>query len=323
LQWRGAWSAEVNYAIDDAVQYASNAYVAIQPSTDFIPNIQPEFWSLLASGIVWRGDWEDATDYNASDAVRRNGSAYIALEASTGQDPATSGFWSLLVQKADKGDKGDKGDQGAQGVAGAKGDQGPQGVAGAKGDKGDQGSQGAAGAAGAKGDKGDQGPQGTAGADGATGAQGATGPAGTTGQVGYVVFGTTALPLAGVDFVSVPGLSVTISVPANAFVLINSTGGIQTSSAVSTGFSSIDVALGVDGLLPTNGSHHRVIAANTAGVPNNIVYWSLSTLAPLTQGNHTIAVFAKNNGGGSSAATVSGDSNSIFQGTLNVAILKQ
>ncbi len=59
LAWQGAWSSANNYAVDDAVQFAGRAYVALQASTSGAPkNPASELILLVAAcrrpGVAWR-----------------------------------------------------------------------------------------------------------------------------------------------------------------------------------------------------------------------------------------------------------------------------
>ena len=114
-------------------------------------------------------------------------------------------------------------------------------------------------------------------------------------------------------------LSTTVNVPANSEVFISTDGGIGTTSNSSTGFSIVDVIIGVDDQVA---QFRRVIAANTTGLTNMIAYWSFAVSRTLTAGQHTIEVAAKS-GGFSSDATVSGDGSSVLQGQLTVMIINK
>jgi hypothetical protein len=157
----------VDYAKDEAVQFAGKAYVALQPSGSGNPRnpvSEPTFWSLLVAGPNWMGNWDAGVSYAVNDAVSRNGSSYIAVAASTDRDPASASmFWSLLTSKGDKGDTGATGSTGATGAQGSKGDTG---ATGPQGPKGDPGATGVTGPQGPVGITGPQGPPGPQGADG-------------------------------------------------------------------------------------------------------------------------------------------------------------
>ncbi|MBL0214092.1 MAG: hypothetical protein IPQ07_09415 [Myxococcales bacterium] len=151
---------------------------------------------------------------------------------------------------------------------------------------------------------------------------GTQGPAGTTGQLGASGFGTSSLTVTpATAFTLIPGLTATVSVPANAVVQISTDGALATTSTATTGFSTVDVAIQIDGNLLANGGYRRVIAANTTGLTGAFAAWNLTSLATLAPGSHTITVVAAGVGQGSDA-TVSGSNTSVNQGTLNVVVLK-
>jgi hypothetical protein len=120
----------------------------------------------------------------------------------------------------------------------------------------------------------------------------------------------------------VPGVSWTLEVPANSVVVVAADGGIETSSAASTGFSIIDMALAVDGSFPLNPPFKRVIAANTTGLVQVIANWSFTQALTLPPGVHTLQVFTRGAGSGTSAI-VSGDSSSVLQVKMTVTVLNQ
>jgi hypothetical protein len=148
---------------------------------------------------------------------------------------------------------------------------------------------------------------------------------GNFGQAGASVFGTSSLTVTPATVQTViPGLTTTITVPAGAVVLLTSVGALSTTSAVANGFSAVDVLLSTDGVAIPNGGFQRVIAANTAGVPNGMITgWSLSAVVTVAAGSHTFAVRAAGvNVAGAANATVSGDGTSPNQGTLTAVVLK-
>lgn len=203
--------------------------------------------------------------------------------------------------------KGDTGTTGAAGPAGATGPAGPT------------GSTGPAGPTGTTGATGPQGPQ------GAVGLTGPPGPAGTTGQIGHSAFGTASVTISPTTSTPtlIPGLSRTTTVPVNSVVLITSSGGLQTNSATSAGFSVVDVYILINGTIAANAGYQRVYAANTSGVTGVLAYWSLSLAVTLPAGDNTISVVASGVSlGGSSDAEVSGDNTSVRQGALTTVVLK-
>ncbi len=226
--------------------------------------------------------------------------------------------WSQTGPKGPAGATGPAGPQGpagAVGPQGAKGDTGVTGPQGPKGDTGDQGPAGPAGPPGAKGDTGDTGPAGP------QGDPGPAGPAGTTGQTSATVVGTDGLAVApSTPLTQVPGLSQTVTVPANGLVLISTHGGMVCASTSPSGFSFVQLGVRVDGAV-VRGMGQLVVPANTASsVGFSIQNWALEGTVPLTAGQHTISVTVNGTGVGDSAL-VSGGPASLAVGTLTVTIL--
>lgn len=167
---------------------------------------------------------------------------------------------------------------------------------------------------------GPQGPQGIQGPAGAAGATGATGPAGTTGQSANTVFSTGQLVLtaAVTSYTLIPGLTQTITVPANAKVYVSTNGGFQ-NAGTGTTYAAADFAVFVDGA--ASSVQRQVVAANTSGLGQIMSQWTLSGAFSLAAGSHTIQVRAKD-AGGSADANVAG-TNDLIKGNLTVLIIKE
>jgi hypothetical protein len=170
------------------------------------------------------------------------------------------------------------------------------------------GPRGATGPQGATGPHGTTGPQGTTGPGGATGLQG---PSGTTGQSATTVFSTAGLPPTS-TLTLVPGLTQTVTVPANAATYIATTGSI----AVSSGTLVADLEIFVDGAPVAT---QRV--SKTASGGDLYAGWSISLARQLSAGPHTIDVRAAQSGAAS--GSVGGAAGSGTQGALTVMFLKQ
>lgn len=198
------------------------------------------------------------------------------------------------------------------GGAGTPGPQGPAGPAGATGPQGATGAQGPIGATGAAGATGPQGP---------AGAAGAQGPAGTTGQFAATVYTTSQLQLttAMTTYTLVPGLTQTITVPANAKVYISSDGGFQNANTgVNHGVA--DFAIFIDGTAST--LQRRVPAANSASLGQIIAQWSLSSVFNMTAGSHTIQLRAKY-AEGTAQLNIGSASADLIKGNLSILIIKE
>lgn len=164
------------------------------------------------------------------------------------------------------------------------------------------------------------GPQGPAGVQGLQGDPGPQGPAGTAGQYAGTVFSTGQLVLGeGVTtYTLIPGLSQTITVPANAKVYVSTNGGFQ-NSGIGTSYAAADFAIYVDGV--ASSIQRRVIAANSSSLGQIISQWTLSGVFNLSVGSHTIQVRARD-AGGTADGNVGGMSD-LIKGNLTVLIIKE
>ncbi|HEY4058324.1 MAG TPA: hypothetical protein VGM39_17045 [Kofleriaceae bacterium] len=204
---------------------------------------------------------------------------------------------------------GTDGAPGAPGAPGAKGDQGTSGAQGIQGPKGDQGLQGIQGIQGPKGDKGD------------TGATGPAGSGGTNGQLATSIYGTGTLTATTGIYTVIPNMTTTLTIPATGIAYVATDGGVTTTSTSTTGYSTVDIVLVVDGTLLSQGGYRRIHAANTGGLTSIGANWSFSAVVPLTAGSHTIAVYGRYVAG--SDATIGGNASSVNQPTMSVLVLKQ
>jgi hypothetical protein len=142
----------------------------------------------------------------------------------------------------------------------------------------------------------------------------------TSGQISASVYGTSFAVSTefSTTYTLVPGLTQTISVPANCRVIISTNGGIQCVAA-GTAFAAVDIGIHVDGVASPQGGQQRVIASNTPAVGNMITYWSLTKTYNLSAGSHTIDVRFKD-AGGNADGNVSG-TDPLIQATLTVTII--
>jgi len=152
----------------------------------------------------------------------------------------------------------------------------------------------------------------------------------SSGPLSAIAYGTATLNVtAGQAFTLIPGLSVTITMPANPIVYVSADGGAYTTSEDGDGFSGIFVGLAVDGIpevvdVPTN--QEPLTMLNNAGVTENIGHWSLSEVFPLgtfaAGSTHTFQVGAQGGGIGATAV-VSGlyDLDPALAGTISVLVM--
>ncbi|MBI3133057.1 MAG: hypothetical protein HYZ14_00135 [Bacteroidetes bacterium] len=142
----------------------------------------------------------------------------------------------------------------------------------------------------------------------------------TTGQMSTSVFGTAqAVALVSTTtYTLIPGLTQTISVPANCRVIISTDGGVQCAAA-GVAFAAVDIGIHVDGVASPQGGQKEIVASNTDAVGNMLAYWSMSKTYTLSAGTHTIDVRYRD-AGGSADGNVSG-TDPLIQGTLTVTII--
>lgn len=191
-----------------------------------------------------------------------------------------------------------------------------QGLTGPAGATGPTGPSGATGLSGAIGATGPAGPSGATGPAGVTGPAGATGPAGTTGQDAKTAFGTGGVfPVDTVNFVPLPGLSLTLNVPSDAMVYIATDGGVAMSGL---GKASADVAVFVDGAR-TQGGLRRVSVAEAT---TDFDTWAISLSLQLPAGTHTVDVRTRY-GSGTGSVMVGARGGLLLQGELTALILKK
>ena len=140
------------------------------------------------------------------------------------------------------------------------------------------------------------------------------------GQSSTTAVGDSVLNLSGASagsYTLVPGLLLTVNVPAGSIVLIATEGGIETNS---TTYQSVDVALFIDNLGPL-GPFRRFTLVSSPYQP--VSYWSMSVAGELSAGSHTIEVRARNVNVVPGTASVSGDSSSPRLGLLRVMVIKK
>jgi len=147
-------------------------------------------------------------------------------------------------------------------------------------------------------------------------------PSSTSGQNISDSYGTGQITLtaASTSYTVVPGLSQTITVPANAKVYVHTNGGIQTVGTGTT-YGVADFAIHVDGAVSGPAGSQIVVSANTSGLGNMLDNWSFGKSYTLTPGTHTIDVRVRD-GSGSADVNVSG-TNPLIQGVMTIIIIKQ
>lgn len=127
------------------------------------------------------------------------------------------------------------------------------------------------------------------------------------------------------SFSALSGLTKTITLSSPAKVYLRTDGGIQTTSNSSSGYSTVDIVLTMNGNILADGGYKRISALNNAGLKGQMANWSMATYASSTSGQYdlpagtyTFQVEARKVAG--SNATVGGDNSSVLEGVLQVII---
>ena len=139
----------------------------------------------------------------------------------------------------------------------------------------------------------------------------------------YFSTGSLSVVTATTSFTLIPGMTATVTVPANCNVLVTADVGIITNSTSATNYSATDIALVVDGSTLTNGGYRRIYTVNnTTNVPV-AQQAAISQSLNLSAGIHTIELNALGANKGGASATVGGDNTSALQGEMTITIIKR
>jgi hypothetical protein len=104
--------------------------------------------------------------------------------------------------------------------------------------------------------------------------------------------------------------------------LVNTYGGLTTSGTGGNNGVTVDIAIGIDGTVPSNGSIQAVAALTYASI-HGYGNWSINQPYSLSAGSHTFTIYGRLVNNNSSTAVVSGASGADTQGVLTVSFLKQ
>jgi hypothetical protein len=88
FNWRGAWTPNTTYVIDDIVKVGANTYVCVENHTSTTAEsvwlaTDASKWSLHAEGVNHRGDWTGSTFYNKNDIVKYGNTQYRVVNSFT------------------------------------------------------------------------------------------------------------------------------------------------------------------------------------------------------------------------------------------------
>jgi hypothetical protein len=97
IKYRGSWSENVRYILNDVVKFGASLYICALPHTS-TSVFEDNRWFLFTAGFEFDGIWSGSVEYQIGDVTRYGGYLYIATVRNTGQVPTgTSGNWDLLA----------------------------------------------------------------------------------------------------------------------------------------------------------------------------------------------------------------------------------
>jgi hypothetical protein len=100
FQFKGDWSASVEYQFNDVVTYKGVAYVYISTAkTTGTLTSNTQFWGKMTSGVDFAGVWSGATTYGQGSLVRYGANLYVYSNsvASSGNLPTNTTYWTLYA----------------------------------------------------------------------------------------------------------------------------------------------------------------------------------------------------------------------------------
>jgi len=142
------------------------------------------------------------------------------------------------------------------------------------------------------------------------------------GQDATTVF-STSLITTDVGLVEVPGLSQTVTVPANSVVMVSTDGSVQTSSSSPTAWALTEVFIVIDGVIGPAGTSCVITSTNSpvTGLPAT---WGFTRAYQLLPGQHTIAVEVVRAVAPGSVSAATGGAGSVARlDSMTVTILKK
>jgi len=88
VEWKGDWTAETYYKVNDIVKYGGYLYIANEAHASAVNNTlgleaDQSKWDLFAEGFDYKADWNIETRYKINDIAKYNGTVYICTQEHT------------------------------------------------------------------------------------------------------------------------------------------------------------------------------------------------------------------------------------------------
>ncbi len=96
-EWKGNWTTETYYKVNDIVKYGGYLYIANEAHTSaesFSEGLEQDQlkWDLFAEGFDWKGDWLTSARYKVNDLVKYNGTVYLCNDDHTSASSEVAGL---------------------------------------------------------------------------------------------------------------------------------------------------------------------------------------------------------------------------------------
>ena len=105
LDWKGEWTLDTRYKVDDLVKYGGITYVCNTSHTSAATEsdgleIDQAKWDIFNKGIEYKGQWEESVRYKLNDVARYGGTSYIITtpHTSTNDFKADTANWEQFIQ---------------------------------------------------------------------------------------------------------------------------------------------------------------------------------------------------------------------------------
>ena len=112
LDWKGSWTINTRYKVNDVIKYGGTTYVCNQGHTSAATTglgleDDQEKWDYLNQGFDYKGTWANETRYKENDVVKYGATLWICTEShtsvvdsddsGTGTLKADSDYWEIFV----------------------------------------------------------------------------------------------------------------------------------------------------------------------------------------------------------------------------------
>ena len=95
--YKGDWSTNVTYAVNELVQYGGIVYLCVTHHTSAVNTSlglesDQSKWTVFSNGTNWTGDWTISTRYKVNDLVKYGGQIYVCNQGHTSSGTLASGL---------------------------------------------------------------------------------------------------------------------------------------------------------------------------------------------------------------------------------------